>query len=176
MTRYRKKLLTIGPGDAIISEHPRYARVVELADSLDSGSSVHYARAGSSPASRTKRALKRKVSTLFFRDQLPLRLRSARRPGLPDGQHAEPVPFQVMVHGYSGKPGFGEERGKLPAAENAQAVNNGLPPAVAVLQAASASCPDLTRLHGHDSCWLPCTCPESLPACVYCEEKIAKVP
>ena len=30
-----------------------YARVVELADSLDSGSSVHYARAGSSPASRT---------------------------------------------------------------------------------------------------------------------------
>ena len=29
------------------------ARVVELADSLDSGSSVHYARAGSSPASRT---------------------------------------------------------------------------------------------------------------------------
>ena len=33
----------------------QYARVVELADSLDSGSSVHYARAGSSPASRTKR-------------------------------------------------------------------------------------------------------------------------
>ena len=32
-----------------------YARVVELADSLDSGSSVHYARAGSSPASRTKK-------------------------------------------------------------------------------------------------------------------------
>ena len=29
------------------------ARVVELADSLDSGSSVQYARAGSSPASRT---------------------------------------------------------------------------------------------------------------------------
>ena len=29
------------------------ARVVELADSLDSGSSVHYGRAGSSPASRT---------------------------------------------------------------------------------------------------------------------------
>ena len=32
-----------------------YARVVELADSLDSGSSVHYGRAGSSPASRTKK-------------------------------------------------------------------------------------------------------------------------
>ena len=29
--------------------------MVELADSLDSGSSVHYGRAGSSPASRTKR-------------------------------------------------------------------------------------------------------------------------
>ena len=32
-----------------------YARVVELADSLDSGSSVHDGRAGSSPASRTKK-------------------------------------------------------------------------------------------------------------------------
>ena len=32
-----------------------YARVVELADSLDSGSSVLYGRAGSSPASRTNR-------------------------------------------------------------------------------------------------------------------------
>ena len=30
------------------------ARVVELADSLDSGSSAHYGRAGSSPASRTR--------------------------------------------------------------------------------------------------------------------------
>ncbi len=30
------------------------ARVVELVDSLDSGSSVHYAREGSSPSSRTK--------------------------------------------------------------------------------------------------------------------------
>ena len=33
----------------------RCARVVELADSLDSGSSVQYARAGSSPASRTSK-------------------------------------------------------------------------------------------------------------------------
>ena len=31
------------------------AQVVELADSLDSGSSVQYGRAGSSPALRTKR-------------------------------------------------------------------------------------------------------------------------
>ena len=53
MTSYLKKLLTSGGSGAIIIEHPQYARVVELADSLDSGSSVHYARAGSSPASRT---------------------------------------------------------------------------------------------------------------------------
>ena len=33
----------------------RYGRVVELVDSLDSGSSVHCGRAGSSPASPTKR-------------------------------------------------------------------------------------------------------------------------
>ena len=32
----------------------KYARVVELVDSLDSGSSVHCGRAGSSPASPTK--------------------------------------------------------------------------------------------------------------------------
>ena len=31
-----------------------HGRVVELVDSLDSGSSVHYGRAGSSPASPTK--------------------------------------------------------------------------------------------------------------------------
>ncbi len=31
-----------------------HARVAELADALDSGSSGHYARAGSSPVSRTK--------------------------------------------------------------------------------------------------------------------------
>ena len=32
----------------------KYGRVVELVDSLDSGSSVHCGRAGSSPASPTK--------------------------------------------------------------------------------------------------------------------------
>ena len=36
------------------SDRANNARVVELADSLDSGYSVQYARAGSSPASRTK--------------------------------------------------------------------------------------------------------------------------
>ena len=44
------------------------ARVVELADSLDSGSSVHYARAGSSPASRTSVGTE---FTLFRRLFLP---------------------------------------------------------------------------------------------------------
>ena len=33
----------------------KYARVVELVDSLDSGSSAHSGRAGSSPASRTNK-------------------------------------------------------------------------------------------------------------------------
>ena len=42
----------------------KYARVVELVDSLDSGSSVHCGRAGSSPASRTIRDSRKAVS--FF--------------------------------------------------------------------------------------------------------------
>ena len=43
-------------------ERLRNARVVELVDSLDSGSSVHSGRAGSTPASRTKEnALNRKI-------------------------------------------------------------------------------------------------------------------
>ena len=44
------------------------ARVVELADSLDSGSSVHSGRAGSSPASRTKTSVLTglAVRTLFY--------------------------------------------------------------------------------------------------------------
>ena len=42
----------------------KYARVVELVDSLDSGSSVHCGRAGSSPASRTIRDSCKAVS--FF--------------------------------------------------------------------------------------------------------------
>ena len=44
----------------------RRARVVELADSLDSGSSAHYGRAGSSPASRTKKQDASKGIVLFF--------------------------------------------------------------------------------------------------------------
>ena len=49
-----KKHLTRNAPDAIIIKRSRDARVVELADSLDSGSSVHSGRAGSSPASRTR--------------------------------------------------------------------------------------------------------------------------
>ena len=41
-----------------------YGRVVELVDSLDSGSSVHYGRAGSSPASPTKEIVER--LSLFY--------------------------------------------------------------------------------------------------------------
>ena len=42
-----------------------YARVVELVDSLDSGSSVHCGRAGSSPASRTKIKDIQRMSFIF---------------------------------------------------------------------------------------------------------------
>ena len=50
-----KKGLTSAQRYDILSEQSKstYARVVELADSLDSGSSVHSGRAGSTPASRT---------------------------------------------------------------------------------------------------------------------------
>ena len=45
----------------------QHGRVVELVDSLDSGSSVHCGRAGSSPASRTKEKHRnRKISVLFL--------------------------------------------------------------------------------------------------------------
>ena len=41
------------------SSESEYGRVVELVDSLDSGSSVHCGRAGSSPASPTKKTSER---------------------------------------------------------------------------------------------------------------------
>ena len=53
-----KNVLTIVLFRANMLERSRErtnARVVELADSLDSGSSVHSGRAGSSPASRTNK-------------------------------------------------------------------------------------------------------------------------
>ena len=50
---------------------PLYARVVELADSLDSGSSVLYGRAGSSPASRTKDLPVIPVTGRLFYPSLP---------------------------------------------------------------------------------------------------------
>ena len=50
----------------------KYARVVELADSLDSGSSVHSGRAGSSPASRTKNRQSSPKGTLSVFDYMGL--------------------------------------------------------------------------------------------------------
>ena len=64
-----KKLLTIYDSSAIIIKRSRDARVVELADSLDSGSSAHSGRAGSSPASRTKQSIENvsfRCFLLFF--------------------------------------------------------------------------------------------------------------
>ena len=46
-------------------ERRTYGRVVELVDSLDSGSSVHCGRAGSSPASPTKETVER--LSLFYK-------------------------------------------------------------------------------------------------------------
>ena len=58
--------LTIRAMGAIIIKRSRDARVVELADSLDSGSSAHSGRAGSSPASRTKQRAQSKDFGAFF--------------------------------------------------------------------------------------------------------------
>ena len=44
----------------------KYGRVVELVDSLDSGSSVHCGRAGSSPASPTKDSIEIERFRCFF--------------------------------------------------------------------------------------------------------------
>ena len=58
--------MTIGLMNAIITERSRDARVVELADSLDSGSSAHSGRAGSSPASRTSIVVSFLLATIFL--------------------------------------------------------------------------------------------------------------
>ena len=47
-----------------------YGRVVELVDSLDSGSSVHYGRAGASPASPTKKEADAFASASFFMSEV----------------------------------------------------------------------------------------------------------
>ena len=51
---------------AFDESNAKYARVVELADSLDSGSSAHSGRAGSSPASRTKKKKDIRKDVLFL--------------------------------------------------------------------------------------------------------------
>ena len=58
--------MTIGLMNAIITERSRDARVVELADSLDSGSSARSGRAGSSPASRTSIVVSLLLATIFL--------------------------------------------------------------------------------------------------------------
>ena len=45
-------------------DETKYARVVELVDSLDSGSSAHSGRGGSTPPSRTIRDRRKPVSFL----------------------------------------------------------------------------------------------------------------
>ena len=57
-----------------------YGRVVELVDSLDSGSSVHCGRAGSSPASPTKNKSTSKRMCFCFFDL--------------DGKKIEPIQYQ----------------------------------------------------------------------------------
>ena len=58
----RKAVLLYSSAEA----RTKYGRVVELVDSLDSGSSVHCGRAGSSPASPTKIRLQIERFGVFF--------------------------------------------------------------------------------------------------------------
>ena len=63
IAKKRKKVLTtekrggnilLAPSGSAMNRHQADARVVELVDSLASGASAHYGRAGSTPASCTK--------------------------------------------------------------------------------------------------------------------------
>ena len=55
----RNDVLIYSSAEAKHQSETKYGRVVELVDSLDSGSSVHCGRAGSSPASPTKETVER---------------------------------------------------------------------------------------------------------------------
>ena len=71
--------------------------MVELADSLDSGSSVHYARAGSSPASRTKRDIQKDVS-FFVSSSQPRLEETAKSPNFmlfSSPERVLPLPFRL---------------------------------------------------------------------------------
>ena len=74
-----------------LNEARPYARVVELADSLDSGSSVQYARAGSSPASRTKQKRHPKGCRFSF-----------GRQGVPQNPPYYGVPGETQRSGFVG--------------------------------------------------------------------------
>ena len=77
------------------------ARVVELADSLDSGSSVHYGRAGSSPASRTKKkdTLKACLSFWVLRAVGPTPLRRFKCSAEVNSASAKVLPAAKHPHG-----------------------------------------------------------------------------
>ena len=59
-------LCSSAEGNTSGAQENRDGRVVELVDSLDSGSSVHCGRAGSSPASPTKTGSSVRVSLFFL--------------------------------------------------------------------------------------------------------------
>ena len=65
-TDVRVQVPSLAPRFSLRNQHHKCARVVELADSLDSGSSAQYGRAGSSPASRTKRDAPHGASLFCF--------------------------------------------------------------------------------------------------------------
>ena len=92
-----------------VRKEDRYARVVELADSLDSGSSVHYARAGSSPASRTKKeghpygCPSFLVQALLLRKSGRLRADDLTRKGSPTKVSLAHIPFLATYRSAHGQ-------------------------------------------------------------------------
>ena len=91
-------------------ERQQYARVVELADSLDSGSSVHYARAGSSPASRTKIRNLRVSDFLFFQGISPFSIQN-RPPFFVGGTDEIPLSLSDRKQKKMSPPGLGLSQG-----------------------------------------------------------------
>ena len=79
-----------------------YGRVVELVDSLDSGSSVHCGRAGSSPASPT---MKKHASACFFRFSFLVRKKIPPFIGIPRCVLCHIIPSFPLDH-QLGKDGF----------------------------------------------------------------------
>ena len=76
----RNDVLIYSSAEAKHQSETKYGRVVELVDSLDSGSSVHCGRAGSSPASPTKKKRTALAVRFLFRMR-DLKGRPRRRRG-----------------------------------------------------------------------------------------------